>query len=116
MGIYSNGSIFGIQIYKINNDDYNDILFEQTYNAKYSGRDAEGVRGNSRERSSSEFEIISEEQKKEAYLFYTELNDKNAIFFKIYSECSSTYDRNNNEKFMMWYPISLNIFVEIFGV
>ncbi len=93
MGIYSNGSIFGIRIYKINNDEYDDILFEQTYN-----------------------KIMSEEQMKEAYLFYTELNDKNAIFFKIYSECSSTYDRNNNEKFMMWYPISLNIFLETFGV
>jgi hypothetical protein len=93
MGIYNNGSIFGIRIYKINNDDYADILFEQTYN-----------------------KIISEEQKKEAYLFYTELNDKNAIFFEIYSECSSTYDRNNNEKFMMWYPITLNIFLETFGV
>ena len=93
MGIYTNGDIFGIQIYKINNDDYIDILFEQTYN-----------------------KIMSDDQKKEAYLFYTELNDKNAIFFKIYSECSSTYNINNNEKFMMWYPISLNIFLETFGV
>ena len=51
MGIYSSGNIFGIRIYTVNaKDDCINKLFEQTYNA-----------------------IMSDEQKKEAYLFYTEL-------------------------------------------
>jgi hypothetical protein len=29
MGIYSNGSIFGIQIYNFNDDDMSNILFEE---------------------------------------------------------------------------------------
>jgi hypothetical protein len=47
MGIYSNGSIFGIGIYNFNN-----TLFEKTYNV-----------------------LMNDEQKKEAYLFYTELTN-----------------------------------------
>jgi len=53
MGIYSNGSIFGIGIYNFNN-----TLFEKTYNV-----------------------LMNDEQKKEAYLFYTNLTNKNDIFF-----------------------------------
>jgi len=49
---------FGIRIYKFNDDDFIDILFEQTNNL-----------------------IMSDEQKKEAYLFYAELNDKDGIHF-----------------------------------
>ena len=92
MGIYSNSSIFGIQIYNFNDDDVSNILFE----AKYD-------------------EVMSYNQLKEAYLFYTNLNDKNNIFFKIYTECISTlsYNRDNS---MMWYPMSLNLFLEKFGV
>jgi len=84
MGIYSNGSIFGIGIYNFNN-----TLFEQTYNV-----------------------LMNDEQKKKAYLFYTELTNKNDLFFRIYTECSSTY---NTELFMMWHPISFDIFLEKFG-
>jgi hypothetical protein len=58
---------------------------------------------------------MSDEQNKEAYLFYTELNNENKIFFRIYTECSSTYDIHNNKKIMMWQPISLNLFLENFG-
>ena len=65
MGIYDNGTIFGIKMY--NDDEI--ILFEKTYN-----------------------EIMSDEEKKKAYLFYTELNNKNEIRFQYYTECSSTYD------------------------
>ena len=96
MGIYNNGNIFGIRIYNFNDDDFSNTLFEQTYDV-----------------------IMSDEQKNEAYLFYTELNNnknnKNGIFFKIYTECSSTYDKHNNEKYMTWYPISLNLFLEKFA-
>ena len=94
MGIYDSGNIFGIQIYNFNDDDFSNILFEQKYNL-----------------------IMNDEQKKEAYLFYSDLNNKNEIFFKIYTECSSTYDiNNNNENFMMWYQISLNLFLEKFNI
>ena len=48
MGFYDNGSIFGIKIYN-SNDDSENILFEKIYNK------------------------MSDEKKK-AYLFYTELN------------------------------------------
>jgi hypothetical protein len=56
---------------------------------------------------------MSGEQMREAYLFYNELNDKTQIFFKIYTECGSTY---NEGCFMDWYPMSLNTFLEKFGV
>ena len=92
MGIYSNGSIFGIQIYNFNVDDVSNILFEEKYD-----------------------EIMTYNQIREAYLFYTNLNDKNNIFFKIYTECISTI-RNNKDKFMMWYPLPLDTFLEKFGV
>jgi hypothetical protein len=90
MGIYDNGSIFGIKIYDFNDNDFSNILFEKTYN-----------------------EIISDEEKKEAYLFYSELNNKNKIHFKYYTECSSTYSKLNC---FMWYPMSLDIFLEKFCV
>ena len=68
MGIYNNGNIFGIRIYNFN-DEISNTLFEEKY-----------------------YEIMTHEQMREAYLFYTALNDKNNISFKIYTECSSTYD------------------------
>jgi len=92
MGVYSNNSIFGIQIYNFNDDDLSNILFE----AKYD-------------------EVMSYYQMSEAYLFYNNLNDKNKIFFKIYTECISTlsYNRDN---LMKWYPLHLDTFLEKFGV
>jgi hypothetical protein len=93
MGIYSNGSIFGISIYNFNEDDISNTLFEEKYN-----------------------EIMSHEQMMEAYLFYDILHDKNNISFKIYTECSSTLNPYNRECFMDWYPLSLNDFLEKFNV
>lgn len=93
MGIYSNGSIFGIQIYNFNDDDVSNILFEEKYD-----------------------EIMSYHQMREAYLFYDNLNDKNKIFFKIYTECSSTLDNYNKDNFMMWCPIPFNIFLAEFCI
>jgi hypothetical protein len=92
MGIYSNGSIFGISIYNFNDDDVSNTLFEIKF-----------------------CEIMSQEQMREAYLFYNELHDKNNISFKIYTECSSTLNKYNKENFMAWYPISLNEFLEKFN-
>lgn len=92
MGIYSNGSIFGIQMYTFNNDDISNILFEEKYD-----------------------EVMSFVQMREAYLFYTNLNDKNKVFFKIYTECTSTLS-SNGCNFMMWQPLPLESFLEKFGV
>jgi hypothetical protein len=90
MGIYNNGGIFGIKMYNCNDDDFANILFEKTYN-----------------------EIMSDEEKKKAYLFYTELNNNNEIHFQYYTECSSTYDKGF---FLMWYPMSLDIFLKTFSI
>ena len=90
MGIYSNGDIFGIQIYNFNEDDVSNILFEEKYD-----------------------EVMSYHQMREAYIFYSILYDKNNIFFKIYTECGSTYGEGS---YFNWSPMSLNLFLEKFGV
>jgi hypothetical protein len=90
MGIYNSGSIFGIRIYNFNEDGFENILFGKTYN-----------------------EIMNDEEKKKAYLFYNELNNKDELRFKYYTQCSSTYGKGT---FLMWYPISLNIFLEKFNI
>ena len=92
MGVYSNDNIFGIQIYNFNDDDLSNILFEEKYD-----------------------EVMSNNQMREAYLFYTNLDDKNEIHFKIYTEGISTLSCNR-DKFMTWYPLSLDTFLEKFGV
>ena len=86
MGIYSNGDIFGIQIYTLG-DENTTILFEETYN-----------------------ERMTHPQMREAFLFYDSLPDKNNVFVKIYTECSSTLC--NVDNFMMWYPLHLDIFLQ----
>jgi hypothetical protein len=43
---------------------------------------------------------------REAYLFYTEMNNKNEIRFQYYTECSSTIT------YFSWCPMSLNLFLE----
>jgi hypothetical protein len=93
MGIYAGDRIFGIRIYNFNDDDVSNTLFEEKYD-----------------------EIMSHEQMKEAYLFYTELNDKNNLFFKVYIECSSALDLYHNKKYMNWCSISLNAFLEKFSI
>jgi hypothetical protein len=93
MGVYSNNTIFGIMIYTFNDDDLSEILLEQKYDL-----------------------IMNDEQKREAYLFYMELRNKDGIFFKIYTECGSTLDIINKDSFMMWQPLPLNLFLEKFNV
>lgn len=92
MGIYSNGRIFGLKIYNFN-EDIDNTLFEEKYD-----------------------ETMSHEQMREAYLFYNELNNKNNIFFKVYTECISTLNQHNKETFMVWIPMTLNMFVEQFNM
>jgi hypothetical protein len=92
MGIYSNGRIFGIQIYNFTDDDISNILYEEKFD-----------------------EEMSFHQMREAYLFYDNLNDKNNIRIKIYIECSSTLSYNK-DNFMMWQPMPLDTFLEKFRV
>lgn len=42
---------------------------------------------------------------REAYLFYNNLNNKENLYFKMYTECTITLDNNNC---MMWHPLSLH--------
>ena len=98
MGIYNIGNrIFGIRIYDFNEDDFSNVLFEV-----------------------KQEESMTPQQMKEAYLFYTEINDKNSnnngIHFKIYTECSSTLNNYKKENFMYWYPMSLPSFLEKFNI
>jgi len=86
MGIYESGNIFGIRI-----NNFNNILFEKIYN-----------------------KIMSDEEKKKVYLFYTQLDNKYEIHFEYYSECSSTY--GEEDIFLMWCPMSFNLFLEKFSV
>jgi hypothetical protein len=91
MVIYTSGSIFGIRICNFNDDvDFANILFE----AKYD-------------------KIMSREQMRKAYLFYTELNNKNEMRFQYYTECSSTY---GDGTYFNWCPMSLNLFLEYFNI
>ena len=91
MGIYTNGDIYGIEIYRVDNDD-NITLFTEKYET-----------------------IMNDEQMREVYLFYKELNEKNSLFFKIYTECCSSLDKQNSN-FMSWYPISFDTFLEKFNI
>ena len=97
MGIYSNGTVFGIRMYTYAFDSEESCtLFERKYD-----------------------EIMSDDQINEAYLFYTNLSDKTGAHFQIYTECTSTHEARiieNDREFMMWWPISLNIFLEKFKV
>jgi hypothetical protein len=94
MGIYVSGNIFGILIYDFNDDDLSNIIYEKKYDS-----------------------LMTNIEKKEAYLFYNGLNNKNELFLKIYTERSCTYNNNNNnDKYFMWYPISLDIFLEKFNI
>ena len=90
MGIYAGDRIFGIRIYNFNDDDDCNTLFEEKYD-----------------------EIMSHEQMREAYLFYSELNNKNELRFQYYTECTSTYGKDT---YFNWYPMSLNIFLEKFDI
>jgi hypothetical protein len=90
MGIYCTGAIFGIKIYNFNDDDFATVLFEKMYT-----------------------DIMSDEEKKKTYLFYTNVKNKNGICFQYYTKCSSTYGKGS---VLAWYPMTLNLFLEKFGV
>ena len=89
MGVYDSGNIYGIRIYKIN-DGFANILYEQIFN-----------------------EIMTYAEKADAYLFYTELDNKTDLLFQYYSDCSSsTFEEG---VFFLWYPMTLELFCEGFA-
>jgi hypothetical protein len=92
MGIYTTGSTFGIMMYTVGSDDNIITLFTKQYDM-----------------------IMSDEEKKEVYIFYTELIDKNDILFKFYTECSSTHELKN-KNFMTWHPMTLEQFLYNFNI
>jgi hypothetical protein len=87
MGIYTNGTIFGIRIYQ-RYDTVTDLL-----KIKYDA-------------------LMSDEQLNDAYLCYEKIIKKENIFFQIYTVCSSTTDKG---VFIAWFPISLESFLEMFS-
>jgi hypothetical protein len=91
MESYQSDDIYGVKIYKIV-DGIGTMLFRK--------------KGD---------EIISEEIKKEAKLCYDELNEthKNDVVFKICIKCETT---DCYEGAMCWIPITLDVFLERFGV
>ena len=91
MGIYISGVIYGIRICD-NNSISNNILFIRQYNMR-----------------------INSEQKREAYNFYSKLETKEDITVQIYTECNDTYTKQE-EEYMIWYPISIDLFLESFNV
>ena len=93
MGLYNNG-IYGIRIYTFNAYDLCDVLFEQKYDI-----------------------LMNDEQKREAFTFYENMNKNDAIFFKIYSECTSKLEPNHEmyKTYMTWSPFSLEMFMKYFS-
>ncbi len=89
MGIYPSNNIFGIRICNLDDDDFVNILFEETYD-----------------------EIMSYTQMREAYLFYLS-NNKKEISFQYYTKCSNTYRKGT---YYTWQPMSLKLFLDKFAV
>jgi len=91
MGIYSNGTIYGIKIYTFEeNAHYSTTLYEQVYDT-----------------------IMTDEQKHAAYVFYNELSDN--VRFQVYTECMSTLEPTDNTTFKNWWSISLEQFLNNFN-
>lgn len=89
MGIYPSGIIYGIKIYNIIDDNAYNLYVMQCH------------------------AVMSIEKRKEAKKFYENLQEptKSSARFLIYTECSSPAE----DDFMMWYPISLDVFLDKFG-
>lgn len=91
MGVYDSGIIYGIRMYVFDDDEFLNILYEKfTYD-----------------------QIMNEEEKKQAYLFYRDLKNKDNIRIQYYTKCSSSYgDRIS----LNWFPMSLETFIAHCGI
>ena len=91
MGIYpATNRIFGIKIYTVTQNDEPNILLDIKYDT-----------------------IMDEQQKRETRLFYENLDDKQNILFRIYTECVATHEKEM-PAFKQWFPVSTNFFLENF--
>lgn len=86
MGIYpcKDAKIYGIY-WNINNATYPNYTFEKRNNIP-----------------------ITNEEKQSIIKAYNDLDiqDKNNLIIKCYTECISTLESNNNKPFLYWYPIT----------
>jgi hypothetical protein len=92
MGIYTSGKVFGIRICRVLTDDIISMIFEQKQDVE-----------------------LTDDQKREAYAFYSKLNVKENVRAMIYTETSSTHERNS-KPYMQWHPIPMATFVSQFSV
>ena len=88
MGFYPSGIIYGIRIYTMVDGDAVTLL-EKTYDREMSYQD--------RKEGRDFYKAVPETQKQQ-------------LRFQMYTVCSSPYE----DDFMMWYPISLDVFKEKF--
>ena len=88
MGIYSNNTVYGVQISNVNDEGDVNILFELKYDT-----------------------IMSDEQKRDVKEYYEDLYNKHNLIFSVYTECSSTYEEGFVKQ---WFPISTKQFIDIF--
>lgn len=118
MGIYSNNTVYGIQISNVNDEGDVTPLFELKYDT-----------------------IMSDEQKRDVKEYYENLYNKQNLIFSVYTECSSTYEEGlvtpfrikdaqsvalfsfisapdggglNVQRCKQWFPISTKQFIDIF--
>jgi hypothetical protein len=58
------------------------------------------------------FDIMTDEIKQKIKLFYeNNLNDKNDLYYAIYTECSDTY---GDKKYFIWLTITKELFLQKF--
>lgn len=86
MGIYSNNSVFGVQISNVNDEGDVNIIFELKCDT-----------------------IMSDEQKRDVKEYYEDLYNKQNIIFSVYAD--SIYGKR---VFKQWFPISTKQFIDIF--
>lgn len=92
MGIYSNGCIYGVILYRNSGDDVKTVLFEAIQET-----------------------ILTAEQMSRVYDFYTVLEDTSTVKVEVYTECCCTYNMEETHYFMMWQPMSVQVFLDKFG-
>ena len=95
MGIYSDGIVYGIKVIQKNSKEDCEVVDE--YIIIY-------------EKISNK--AISKNIIKEAHNTYNELENQNHFRFFIYSNCCTSYDKDDTP-FMMWENIDKNEFLEL---
>jgi hypothetical protein len=94
MGVFTNGKIFGIKIFILNEDDFKQqILLQKIYDRE-----------------------ITYEEMKEVRLFYDNLeeSDKTKCLMAFFTETFTTHNLNNCSSFMMWHKFNKEKFLSTF--